>query len=216
MSLVADLIIRMAMRRAYSKGHLLHADGSLYMGRYSLFETRWLTARVHHLATPDWDRALHDHPWPFVSIVLRGAYIEARPYQIEPCFEGDGEWLCESWRIPGSLAFRRPTDRHRITHVNANTWTLFITGPKRQWWGFYTPNGKVHWRDYESVHTANVSYAAPGASSLRGATIDPPETSQQHRHSHVDRADPADDAAPLEPDGGDANRTVTPLGAAPL
>ena len=52
-----------------------------------------------------------------------------------------------AWRY-----FRRPTDRHLVDYVGLGTWTLFITGPKRHWWGFYTPAGKVHWQDYESVH----------------------------------------------------------------
>jgi hypothetical protein len=59
---LADLIIRRAMRTPSRKGHLFHADGSVYMTRWQLFETRWLSARVHYIATPDNDRHLHDHP----------------------------------------------------------------------------------------------------------------------------------------------------------
>jgi hypothetical protein len=35
--------------------------------------------------------------------------------------------------------------------VYPDTWTLMIYGPIRQWWGFFTPRGKVYWRDYPSV-----------------------------------------------------------------
>jgi len=58
------------------------------------------------------------------------------------------------WRRPWSLAFRRATDRHRITVVSPGTFTLFVTWRKVQWWGFYTPAGKIFWRDYPSCHAA--------------------------------------------------------------
>lgn len=155
-SWLSSLVIRRAQRRVYTGGHLYHADGSLYMGRWSLFESSWLQVRVHHLATPDLDRHLHDHPWNFVSVVLEGGYAESRPVAVDPCFNGDAGaedcWL--TLRTAGSLASRRATDRHRITNVLPGTYTLFFTGPKLQWWGFFTPQGKVWWRDYPSCHAA--------------------------------------------------------------
>jgi hypothetical protein len=162
----ADWLIERAKRRPYRKGHLLHADGSLYMGRYCLFESRWLSARVHHIATADLDRHMHDHPWNFVSLVLRGGYLELRPATLEPCFELATRWwglewdgeLQEQWiacpRTAGSVAFRRATDRHRVSLVSPSTWTLFVYGPALQWWGFYTPQGKIHWKDYATCHAA--------------------------------------------------------------
>jgi hypothetical protein len=154
---LADLIIRLAMRTPYRKGHLFHADGSVYMTRWSLFETSWLSARVHYIATPDHDRHLHDHPWTFLSIVLRGGYVECRPVDLEPCFSAlmpNEEEFTTAERRAGSIAIRQATDRHRIAIVRPDTWTLFVYGPKRQWWGFFTPGGKVHSRDYPSVHEA--------------------------------------------------------------
>lgn len=154
---LADAIIRRAQRTPYF--HLYHGDGSLYMGRYWLrpySENRlnW-AARVHHIATADYDRVLHDHPWNFVSIVLRVGYTEVRPVGIEPIWRANGEEVTYTVdRRVGSFAYRRATDRHRIVAVLPDTYTLFITGPKRQWWGFYTPFGKMHWREYDSVHNA--------------------------------------------------------------
>lgn len=161
MSLV-DRIIERAQRTPY--WHLHHSDGSLYMGRYWLrpysADRPGIAARVHHIATPDADRHMHDHPWDFVSLVLRGGYTELRPVAVEPCFEGEEERSFEVTRRAGSLAFRRATDRHRIVAVLPDTWTLFVTGPKRHWWGFHTPRGKVHWQDYVSAHnTAPIAEA---------------------------------------------------------
>lgn len=43
-------------------------------------------ARLHNIVTPDLDREMHNHPWSFISIVLRGGYIERRPRHQEPRF----------------------------------------------------------------------------------------------------------------------------------
>lgn len=149
---LAGLIIRCAQRSPYRKGHLLHADGSLYMGRYSLFETRWISARVHQIATADYDNVFHDHPWNFASVVLRGGYTEARPCEVDPLFyDGVERFECR-YRSAGSLAYRSTCDRHRVVFVERDTWSLFIYGRKRQWWGFFTPAGKVYFADFASCH----------------------------------------------------------------
>lgn len=146
---IAEQIVFYAMRRPYRKGHLHHADGSLYMGRYSLFETTHLSARVHNIVTPDSDKVAHDHPWNFFSVVLCGGYTEYRPRQDTPCWKRDGsEMMYNVRRNAGSIAFRRATDRHLITAVDPDTWTLFIYGRFQNDWGHYLPTGKMHWREY--------------------------------------------------------------------
>lgn len=165
MKALVDAIIRRAQRTPYF--HLQHADGSLYMERFWLRSPsnrrdRW-AVRVHHIVTEDLDRELHDHPWDFVSVILRGGYVEARPFGTEPDFGAPdgGERVQLIERKAGSIAFRRATDRHRIVFVLPDTWTLFITSPKRQWWGFYTQAGKVHWRAFESVQNTTAITGQP-------------------------------------------------------
>ena len=158
--MLADLLIRLLARKVYRKGHIHGPDGSLYMERFGLFETRWLTARVHHIVKPDLDREMHDHPAGFVSVVLKGEYDEARPWDIEPCFHGcDDELVFITTRKAGSIAYRGPMTRHRITQVSdGGVWTLFFfVGGIKQWWGFYTPAGKVHWRDYLNARDGSTS-----------------------------------------------------------
>jgi len=149
---IIDRLIRLLTRRGeYRKGHIHGPDGTLYMERFALFETRWLSARVHHIVRPDMDRHMHDHPAPFLSLVLKGWYREARPMTVEPCFYGcDDEIEFLTTRKAGSIAYRPATERHRITMVSpGGVWTVFVfIGGRRQWWGFFTPAGKVHWQDY--------------------------------------------------------------------
>lgn len=153
---LANRIIEAAKKRPYRKGHIYNKDGSLYMGRYSFFETKWLSCRVHHIAAPDDGRAMHDHPWSFLSIVLRGWYIEERPLDpYHPVFLDTTMSESTHWtnRKAGSIAWRHACTRHWISTVSnedfgGECWTLFIYGPLRQWWGFFTPRGKVYWQDY--------------------------------------------------------------------
>jgi hypothetical protein len=124
--------------------------GDLYLRRWRIVQTPWFSIYLHKIASPDKDRDLHDHPWPFASLVLRGGYderigvdtadaaIAQRPPHTQTVRRG---WL--------SLAFRRATDAHRIVRLHRTpTWTLVLTGPRRRSWGFYTDRGYVPWTTY--------------------------------------------------------------------
>lgn len=146
------------------------ADDSLYMARDWLMP-RWMmrpddenegalkpkawvpaALRLHHIVRPDLDRHFHDHPSTFVSIVLRGGYTELRPTSRTPNWVGEEEDCYGVERRPGSIALRRFGERHRIASVAEDTVTLVLWFRKRQSWGFFTPAGKIHWREYPSVH----------------------------------------------------------------
>lgn len=103
--------------------------------------------RVHHTMASDNDRALHDHPWSNISIVLRGGYWELM---------GDGNYV---WRAPGSIVVRRAADKHRLIIPKGSTcWSLFFMGRWQRDWGFWPSWGWTYWRDYlggdldDSIH----------------------------------------------------------------
>lgn len=107
---------------------------------------------LHHIHRSDDDRALHDHPWKNVSIVLKGGYFEHRPmfptfYARDLKLNGTAE--TESlWRGPGSIVFRAATALHRLEIPKGSpdgAWTLFITGPRVREWGFQCPQGWRIW-----------------------------------------------------------------------
>jgi hypothetical protein len=148
-----EKVKRWLLRKPYL--HLYHADRTPYMERWWILETRWLMVKVHHICSPDYDRHMHDHPWWFASLILRGWYVEHRP-KCEPAqFVGDRELSVVSLRSAGSMAFRKLGARHRITQVSpGGVWTLFINGPRAKRWGFHTEEGWVYWKDYPSCHAA--------------------------------------------------------------
>lgn len=161
----------------------LFTDGSPYMERFWLMP-RWLLSeqvdletdgaelkpkkwlplafRLHHIQRADLDRDMHNHPSPFISIVLSGGYTERRPVGVDAIWryvrerDFDSYVKREYWqevgvtsfRLPGSIAFRRPSDRHLITSVLPDTWTLVIWFRKRAEWGYMTHRGFVPWKKY--------------------------------------------------------------------
>jgi hypothetical protein len=107
--------------------------------------------RIHHILRSDDDRAFHDHPWWYVTIILRGGYFEVRRvYDESGLYVGDSR----TWYGPGSILFRGSKSLHRLELPKGRTcWTLFITGPKQQHWGFFpNPVNKIYYREYLDNH----------------------------------------------------------------
>lgn len=111
-------------------------DGGLYMRRWRI-GPRWLpSVRAHHILKSDSDRHLHDHPFDFVSIMLKGSYAEIRDNRLPP----------KRYFAPCVL-FRRAETAHRLIVIEP-VWTLVLRGPIRRRWGFHTGDGWVYHRDY--------------------------------------------------------------------
>ena len=104
---------------------------------------RWIlwcggTLRLHRFLASDDDRAVHDHPWWFVTLPFSayGEYVEI-----------DGRERYREVR-PWRLHFRRSHFRHRVEIQRVPSWTLVLTGPKRREWGFWSDERFVHNRDW--------------------------------------------------------------------
>ena len=106
---------------------------------------RWFNIYLHNILRSDDDRALHDHPWWNVSIVLKGGYVEVLP---GPGGVTDPDTFRRIWRRPGSVLARRAGAAHRLEIHDRSAWTLFITGPRIREWGFYCPRGWVFWKRF--------------------------------------------------------------------
>lgn len=120
---------------------------------------RWFNAYLHNTFKSD-ERLLHDHPCRNVSCRLCGNLMESVPRWPTPeerstigsvsrCEERGGGWV---WFDVGGeplvetrpvrrFTFRRATQAHRLIVPAAGAWTLWIRGPNRRQWGFFTPRG---------------------------------------------------------------------------
>lgn len=122
----------------------------LYMRRWR-FLPDWLPGfRVHNILQSDDDRALHDHPFSFVTFILKGGYYE---------YLADGSKTLH--RAPAVL-YRPATTMHRIELFRqwrvmgpdglpwiqspglVPAWTFVLRTRYFREWGFATKNGWVH------------------------------------------------------------------------
>jgi hypothetical protein len=117
------------------------------------------SVRVHHWLSADDDRAFHDHPWWFLTIVLRGGYVDQSP-------AGEDEVFAPAVR------FRHALHRHTVYPGPRGAWTLVITGPRKRSWGF--------WRDGK-FRKANKWFSTWGHHPCGGG-----ESRAVHHHDHGD------------------------------
>ena len=88
---------------------------------------------IHKFLKSDPDD-VHDHPWAYFTLILKGGY-----YEWIPGFNSGGKKTCEirKWRGPGHFRICRPSSYHRIElHPEITAWTLFMPGPQVREWGF--------------------------------------------------------------------------------
>jgi hypothetical protein len=81
---------------------------------------------------------VHDHPWPFATLIIKGGY-----WEYKPVFNSLGEQIGGKrfWCKPGSLRFSSACSYHRIELEPAvECWTIFIPGPQLKEWGFLVGN----------------------------------------------------------------------------
>lgn len=131
---------------------------------------------LHQFIRDDEDRALHDHPWPNVSLLLGGQYIEHT-------IDAGGVHFRHIYKA-GAVKFRSAKAAHRVELTNqfvnqdgslylggegeppihapilpdwceydftrAPSWSLFLTGPATRKWGFHCP--EAGWRSSHEFH----------------------------------------------------------------
>ncbi|MCA9361784.1 hypothetical protein KC906_00265 [Candidatus Kaiserbacteria bacterium] len=129
-------------------------EGEPYLVRYRLWQSKHgVNVYLHHILRSDYDRALHDHPFDFVTILLWGSYIEWQPHWCKMFFDSPVERQTEpagnrsfvqvrTHRGWLSVIRHKATDPHRLELRNGKVWSLFLRGPKVREWGFYLNNEK--------------------------------------------------------------------------
>ncbi len=113
--------------------------GDEYMQRWHLRRKHggW-NVYLHRYAGSDDDRALHDHPWKSVSILVWGNLHEVAKHKTYRLW----------WFLP---KYRNAEYAHRIILKSRFAYTLFFTFKKEREWGFHCPQGWKHWKDFTSA-----------------------------------------------------------------
>lgn len=152
------------INRLLGRSDIFFGD-ELYMERWRFFSSNTLGVglRLHHIMRSDNAREVHDHPFDFSSLILRGGYWEWRPIETFKRHTGrhriryseDGK-LWARWYGPGSVVHRKAEDLHRLElPKGATTWTLVKRGPIRRAWGFQDNEGRwTRAEDYNETRNA--------------------------------------------------------------
>jgi hypothetical protein len=118
---------------------VIGGEADPYMNRWFVIpRNRLFNIYAHEFIRSDDDRALHDHPWWNLSILLDGSYVE---HTIAA-----GGIHRRDVRKAGDIKFRGARSAHRIELHEGRCRTLFVTGPKLRDWGFHCEHG---WRPWQ-------------------------------------------------------------------
>ena len=113
-----------------------------YLIRYYLFlkerKNFPFNITLHKVLVSD-EPTLHDHPWGYATLILKGGYWEWIPLKSK---EGAVVGSTRVWRGPGHFRVRSADDLHWLElekDSNGNEipcWSLFFMGRKQKEWGF--------------------------------------------------------------------------------
>lgn len=102
---------------------------------------------IHKFLKSDPDD-VHDHPWPYATLILKGGY-----YEWIPEFDSTGKKIGEvrHWRGPGHFRVCSANSYHRIElNPNVTAWTMFMPGPQKREWGFLVKDKWIESETYLS------------------------------------------------------------------
>ena len=147
------LAVMMARVRRRPPDKIIGGAENPYMLRwYVIRQNRFFNIYHHEIRRDDDDRALHDHPWASLSIILEGNMFEVLTSA------GKRRFL-----YAGDIVARDAKSPHRLELNGTYCRTLFITGPRIREWGFHCPHGWRHWKIFTDFYrTGDSTRIGPG------------------------------------------------------
>jgi hypothetical protein len=157
---------------------IVNCEQQMYLTRWFIWRGKNLGIYIHKFHRSDEDRALHDHPWSFLSIILWRGYYEVTQnkkgarllYANAPLIQ------IKKRKWPGMILYRPATWRHRVELLRTAdfenqsrsgdflnsvriieskelpAWSLIIRFRRLREWGFWTNMGFVHNQDWWNQH----------------------------------------------------------------
>ena len=143
------MLLRLLERLGRKRIVLDRVENEPYLERYYLFlrerERFPFNVFLHKFLKSDPDD-VHDHPWPYATLILKGGYWEWIPH-FDTVGRKTGEY--QVWRGPGHFRISKANSYHRIElDPDITAWTLFMPGPKQRDWGFLVKNQWIQWEQY--------------------------------------------------------------------
>lgn len=110
--------------------YIYRFDDTLLLIRYTIFDCKFFGIKIHKLVGTD-NACQHDHPWAFVTFLMKGGYVEYTP---------NGSKVYSRF----SLLYRPAKYTHKL-EIHQPVWTFVITFKRVREWGFHTPKGWIKW-----------------------------------------------------------------------
>jgi hypothetical protein len=168
------------------------------MLRWTFLDWGFVKAMIHYFPAEVSDRDPHDHPRPFVTLVLRGSYRDEswdwREFSWDP--RKKKEWKNERTveRVrAGAFRFRRAEHLHIVETDEVGCWTLVVMGPVVRDWGFVRLTTGLWWEWGKYVQkfggvvrcdapadTMNVEFVSPEDAGYQRITDRPIEPPLEH------------------------------------
>lgn len=127
-----------------------------YMRRWTLFSFfRLFKIYLHHFLDEDWTKDMHDHPKRFISIGLKGRYLEETPIAANMT-------KMQVWSAPWIRTFPAShTHRIQMVQKGEECWTLVIVFRSVRSWGFWVNGLWIPWRQYVDSDRARKMKSCP-------------------------------------------------------
>lgn len=113
-------------------------DGMLHFRRWRLLQLSVFAIYIHQIFESDKDAHLHNHPYNFITCILKGAYYE------------DNHIGPNVLAINGTVIKKHHASYHRITVLSKVT-SLFLAFGPRQDWGYCVDGKFVDHVTYRSM-----------------------------------------------------------------
>jgi hypothetical protein len=133
---------------------MVRIKGEPYLERWFVYLLGF-TLRLHKFYRGDDDRAVHDHPWPFITFPFRGYWERVREREDNQIVLN----YVHAWR------FHRRPSRYQHWVIGPllfddgkqfpPCFTFVMTGRKDRSWGFYPGGEYMYWQDYNRSYNAD-------------------------------------------------------------
>jgi hypothetical protein len=121
--------------------------GVLYFKRWELLKLPFGYIYLHQILRADEDGHLHDHPYDFVSLIIKGGYIE----QVD-----SGKVFFRNRKLLSAVYMPATGIYHKIYKLHAPTWSLVFASNRKHHWGYKYKDGWVSNEEYRRLKHLNL------------------------------------------------------------
>lgn len=124
------------LRKLFLEKEIISREGVIHFRRWRLLSLPWFSIYIHQIFKEDQDKYLHDHPWDYFNLILKGSYTEEYSFSMKH-YTRKLNFL--NYSFNDSYRF------HKIHSLNSKlVTTLFITGRRKREWGYKIGEYWIH------------------------------------------------------------------------